>query len=224
MLQTHRGYVDFYKSLIPADALCFDVGANVGEISEALLHAGGRVVAFEPNPLVTPELWARCGHREGWSVVEAAVGSEGAITTLFAREAHNQTSLVSDWEGKVIGAFHVPVVTLDSAIRCFGLPAYIKIDVEGWELEVMNGLSRAIPLLSFEFHLSEAENEKTRSCLHRLSGLGAHLVNITAAETPAFHFQEWLTPDQFLGWFPDGLKGSFPGNYGDIYIKSRGEV
>ena len=197
------------------------MGANVGEMSEALLQAGGRVVAFEPNPLVAPELRARCGHREEWSIVEAAVGSEGAITTFYARKSHNQSSLAPDWEGRVARTFHVPVVTLDSAIRCFGTPAYCKIDVEGWELEVLNGLSRPIPLVSFEFHLSEQDNRTTVSCLQRLSQLGADRVNITTAETPAFHLEEWMTMEQFLEWFPDGLKGSFPGNYGDIFIKSR---
>ena len=50
--------VDFYRAILPPNALCFDVGANVGEKSEALLLAGARVVAFEPNPLVVPELTA----------------------------------------------------------------------------------------------------------------------------------------------------------------------
>ena len=223
MLRTHRGFVDFYKSLIPAGALCFDVGANVGEISEALLRAGGRVVAFEPNPLVTPELWARCGHRENWSLVEAAVGSEGAIITLYAREAHAVSSLDPAWEGKVIRTFHVPVVTLDSAIRCFGRPAFCKIDVEGWELEVLNGLSRAIPLVSFEFHLTEQGIKKALACTRRLAQLGATRVNIAAAEASAFHLKEWLNVDQFLGQFPYGFSPGLTSGYGDIYVESRVE-
>ena len=80
----------------------------------------------------------------------------------------------------------------------FGCPAYCKIDVEGWILEVLNGLSRAIPLVSFEFHLSGRDINKTVSCLQRLSRLGANLVNITAAETSAFYFEEWMTLQQFL--------------------------
>lgn len=224
MLRTHQAYVDFYKSLIPADALCFDVGANVGENSEALLRAGGRVVSFEPNPMVTSELRARRGHRENWSIVEAAVGSEGAMTTLYVREHYLMASLDPDWMGKVVGTVHVPVVTLDSAIRCFGRPDYCKIDVEGWELEVLNGLSRAIPLLSFEFHLTERDIGKTISCLQRLSHLGANLVNVTTAESSAFYFKEWMTPEQFLEWFPAGVNESFPGGYGDIFIKSHVEA
>ena len=214
--------MDFYKTLISADALCFDVGANVGEMSEALVRAGGRVVSFEPNPLVTPELRARFGHRESWSIVEAAVGSEGAITTLYAREAHATSGLDPDWEegNKVIRTFHVPVVTLDAAIRCFGCPAYCKIDVERWELEVLNGLSQTIPLVSFESHLSERDIKKPVSCLQRLSQLGANRVNITATEASAFHFKKWMTLEQFLGWFPAGMNAACSYGYGDIFVKS----
>jgi FkbM family methyltransferase len=152
--RAHVDDVTFFRSLLPAGALCFDIGANVGEKSEALLDAGVRVVAFEPNPMVIPELKARCGRSERWTYVPAAVGSEGAISTLYVCAQSGQTSLLRGWEGDVIGTCHVPVVTADAAVRAFGPPHYCKIDVEGWELEVLSGLSHRVPLLSFEFHLT----------------------------------------------------------------------
>lgn len=168
-LRAFQADIELYRSLLPPNALCFDVGANIGEKSEALLQAGARVVAFEPNPLVLPELRARCDHHKNWTVVEAALGSGAAIATLYARESHGQSSFTQDCGGKVIANYHVPVVTLDSAIECFGLPAYCKIDVEGWELEVLKGLTQSIPLVSFEFHLNDREIRKTISCLERLT-------------------------------------------------------
>lgn len=87
-LRAFRADIELYRSLIPRGALCFDVGANIGEKSEAMWEAGARVVAFEPNPLVLPELQARCGHRKNWSVVATALGSGAGITTLHARELH----------------------------------------------------------------------------------------------------------------------------------------
>jgi 16S rRNA A1518/A1519 N6-dimethyltransferase RsmA/KsgA/DIM1 with predicted DNA glycosylase/AP lyase activity len=51
---------NFYQSFINKGDLCFDVGANIGQKSEALLSIGARVVAIEPNPKVLPELEARC--------------------------------------------------------------------------------------------------------------------------------------------------------------------
>jgi FkbM family methyltransferase len=165
--QTFREDFELYRALLPAGALAFDVGANIGEKSEALLRTGARVVAFEPNRLVVPELRARCGAHEAWTLVEAALGSGPRVAILHARRSHGQSSLAKDWEdGQVIASFPVPVVTLDAAIECFGRADYCKIDVEGWELEVLNGLTQPINLISFEFHLDDKGVRNARSCLH----------------------------------------------------------
>lgn len=221
-LHAFQAGIKLYRSLLPPSALCFDVGANIDEKSEAMLQAGACVVAFEPNPLVLPELRARCGHHKNWTIVEAALGRGAAIATLYARELHGQSSLAQDWKGKIIANHHVPVVTLDSAIECFGPPAYCKIDVEGWELEVLRGLTHSIPLVSFEFHLNDPGIRNTISCLERLTQFGPSSVNITPAETAAFHFKEWVPLGQFVEWFPGDLKRSLPGGtYGDIFVRSN---
>ena len=213
--------IDLYRSLLPPDALCFDVGANIGHKSEVLLAAGARVVAFEPNPLVLPELRARCGHHQGWAWVAAAVGAEGGVAPLYARKSSGQSSLDANWAGQPIGTYYVPVVTLDAAIRAFGKPVYCKIDVEGWELEVLRGLNHSLELISFEFHLSDADIRKTQACLERLVDLGAVQANLTLMESSTLHFRDWVPVRELLASFPDGLHGSTPGLiYGDIYVRS----
>jgi FkbM family methyltransferase len=218
--------VDFYRSVLPPGALCFDVGANIGEKSEALLRGGARVVAFEPNRLVVPELRARCGTHRAWTLVETALGSGPGIATLHAQESHGQSSLATDWEdGKLIASFPVPVVTLDAAIDCFGLADYCKIDVEGWELEVLNGLSQPFNLISFEFRLDEKGARNSRFCLERLARFGPSWVNITPAERSTFLFEEWIPLDEFLNRFPENLIKSLPGNpYGDVFVRSVAPV
>jgi FkbM family methyltransferase len=215
------GDVEFYRSLLPAGALCFDVGANIGHKSEVLLLAGAQVVAFEPNPLVLPELRARCGHYKSWACVAAALGASGSIATLHARKSSGQSSLDPSWAGEPIGSYAVPVVTLDAAIHTFGRPLYCKIDVEGWELEVLRGLSQGVPLISFEFHLNDADARKTRACLERLLELGATVANLTPAERACFHFREWVPVAELLDGFPGDLPSSLPGlPYGDIYVRT----
>jgi len=212
--------VALYRALVPQGALCFDVGANIGEKSEAMLLAGARVVAFEPHPLVLGELGARCAPWPGWQVVRAAVGSRSAIATLHTRAAHGQSSLVEDWEGQATGRVDVPVVTLDAAIERFGLPHYCKIDVEGWELEVLRGLSHPLPLVSFEFHLGGRGVTDTRACLAVLDRQGPGEVNVTPAERAAFHWPRWMPLAEFLAWYPGDLPTTLPGNpYGDIYVR-----
>jgi FkbM family methyltransferase len=220
-LRAFLGDVDLYGALLAPGALCFDVGANIGEKSEALLRAGAaRVVAFEPNPVVLPELRARCGHWKNWTVVEAALGSAAGLATLYARRLHAQSSLLKDWQGSITGTYHVPVLTLDSAIQYFGRPFYCKIDVEGWELEVLRGLTQSLPLVSFEFHLNDQDIPKTAACLERLRGFGRSQVNISPAEASTFYLGEWERLERFLGWFPGDLKRSPAYHYGDIFVKS----
>jgi FkbM family methyltransferase len=225
----HKGFqedIELFRSLLPPRALSFDVGANVGDKSEALLRAGARVVAFEPNTLVVPELRARCGSQKNWSLVEAGLGSGPRIAILHAQEIHSQTSFSQSWDGgKIIASFPVPVVTLDAAIECFGLPDYCKIDVEGWEPEVLAGLTQLIPLISFEFHLGEEGVQKARSCLERLDKFGPSRLNITPAESSTFLFKDWIPLGEFLERFPENVIESLPGNpYGDMFVRSVAPV
>ncbi len=223
-LRDYKNDIRFYKSLLPTSALCFDVGANIGEKSEAMLKAGAHVVAFEPSPEALPELKARCGKRKNWTLVNTAVGSEGSIATLHATRDSGKSSLDRNWQktANIVGTYQVPVVTLDAAIKAFGNPFYCKIDVEGWELEVLKGLSQPIPLISFEFHLNEQGIARTVSCLERLLDWGTSYINITPAESASFYLTEWKSLEQFLEWFPDDLKQRLPRYpYGDIFIKNE---
>lgn len=209
-----------FRSLLPPGALCFDVGAYVGTKSEALLAAGAAVVAFEPNPLVLPELRARCGHHERWRLVTAAVGSRAGTGILHARRFPGLSGLSDQWPGHVLATFDVPIITLDAAMLAYGTPFYCKIDVEGWELEVLRGLTQALPLLSFEFHLDERDLAKTADCLERLARFGPSHVNLTHADTPAFLLPEWLPLQRFRSWFPGDLPRTLTHRrYGDIFVR-----
>ena len=216
--------VTFYRSILPRNALCFDIGANIGDKSEALLAAGvGRVVAFEPNPLVLSELRARCGHNPEWMLVEAAVGRNGGMQTFYAHRAHGQSSLLAEWGGEVVAKMQVRVTTLDAAIESFGIPHFCKIDVEGFEEEVLAGLSKSVPMISFEFHLNDEGVRRAQACLMRLGILtsGNAEVNVTAAETARFCFSGWRAIRDFMAWFPGDLRGSLQGDsYGDIFVRS----
>jgi len=218
-----RRDVALYRSLIAPGVLCFDVGANIGDKSEAMLEAGARVVAFEPNPSVVAELRARCGGRRDWTLIEAALGSRAAIARLHGFRFHGQASLHESWVGSVVETHNVPVVTLDAAIECFGRPDFCKIDVEGWEPEVLRGLSQPIRLLSFESHLSPAGIQRTQQCLELLRQFGPSLVNLTPAESANLHLPAWVPIDAFARWFPGDLRQTLPGlAYGDIIVRNTG--
>jgi FkbM family methyltransferase len=207
---------------LPPAALCFDVGANIGDKSEALLEAGARVIAFEPNPEVWPELIARCGAHPNWSLVRSALGSTAAVATLYRRKSSGESGFIEQWESVTVGAVDVPLITLDAAVRHFGTPQYCKIDVEGWELEVLSGLSVPLQLISFEFHLTDADLAKTHGCLERLGELGDFEANLTPAETLRFQWPQWVPLRSLLddSVLPEVFGRSIEGlEYGDVFVR-----
>src|SRR4051794_3847053 len=72
-----------FSKLVKAGDLCFDIGANIGQKSEALLQLGARVVAVEPQPQCASELKARCSGYPGFVAVEKAVGREPGHAKLY---------------------------------------------------------------------------------------------------------------------------------------------
>jgi len=157
----------FYRQFVSPGSLVFDVGANVGDYSRAFLDLGARVVAVEP----TPELAARLKNIRGLVVENCAVGDKPGTMQFFVSSASHMNSLVPDWTALAAdnpvqtSSIEVEGTTLDRLIEKHGMPDFIKIDVEGYELPVLRGLSSCPHCLSFEFH-SEAREEAI-ACISR---------------------------------------------------------
>jgi hypothetical protein len=91
----------------------------------------------------------------------------------------------------------VDATTIDRLIERFGLPALVKIDVEGAEPQVLDGLSCAVPVLSFEYlpGLLEAVERSTA----RLNTLGAYLFNWSSGESYRLAERAWLSAADLMG-------------------------
>jgi FkbM family methyltransferase len=148
----------FYGDLIRKQSLCFDIGANLGQRSEILYELGNRVVLVEPNANCKSTLEFLFSKNPDVVIVEKAVGSAEGEIEFHAHGTDSTASTDPDWDKKVFGSDRgqavqkVPITTMDALILQYGKPDFAKIDVEGFEVEVLRGLSHAIPLLSFEFH------------------------------------------------------------------------
>ncbi|MFQ4140770.1 FkbM family methyltransferase [Chlorogloeopsis sp. ULAP02] len=221
----YRQEVAFFSKLLEPDCLCFDVGANIGEKTEVLFRSGARVVAFEPQLDCMRKLEARCyNDRNKLYVCKKALGAEAGEAVLNVHEFRGQASLHENWgEGTLTQSLQVPVITLDHAITEFGKPSYCKIDVEGWELEVLKGLTQPIPLLSFEYHLNQKHDiDNALACLDYLSQFGDLSINITpSSRLNSFTYQKWMSLEKFLRFFPNGFQGHEEYSYGDIYIRTN---
>src|SRR5690606_31886866 len=152
----------YARFLAPGD-LAFDVGAHVGDRTASFRRLGARVVAVEPQPLCLGALRPLYGGDPQVALVEAACGAAPGTVRLHVNSANPTVSTASagfvaaaggaaGWEGQVWeAAIDVPATTLDALVAAHGRPAFTKIDVEGYEDEVLAGLSRPLPALSFEF-------------------------------------------------------------------------
>ena len=91
-----------------------------------------------------------------------------------------------EWDQQV----SVQVTTLDALIAEHGLPVFCKIDVEGFELEVLLGLSQPVPALSFEY--IPASIGVALGCIDRLEQLGRYEYNQSPGETHQLQAERWL--------------------------------
>jgi len=85
------------------------------------------------------------------------------------------------------------VITLNQLIEQYGLPHFCKIDVEGFEDQVLAGLSYPLPALSFEF--ISFEKKRARACIRRLQSLGAYRFNWSTGERLRLEALDWVDAD-----------------------------
>jgi FkbM family methyltransferase len=212
----------FYAQFIRPGCLVFDVGANLGNRSKIFLQLGAYVVAFEPQAYCSAFLSQMFEKDRRFRLVRKALGPTEGSAVLFTSDNHTASSLSKNWISATVssgrfassqwtGRQEVAVTTLDIAISTFGLPSFIKIDVEGFELEVLKGLSRPIETLSIEV---VPENlEKTCGCLQLLEDLEEFQFQFSFGESMQFALPEWISNAEIREW----LKGLPPGSFGDLY-------
>src|SRR6478735_2655 len=179
-LRRRRGQASrqrFYGAFVGAGDLVFDVGAHVGNRTAVFLELGARVVAVEPQEQCVAELRRSFARNERLTIVPHALAASEGTQRLFVSDASMLSSLSPEWiEGmQASGRFAefswdagpaVETITLDTLIAEHGLPRFCKIDVEGYEEQVLAGLSTAVPMLSLEFQPERLE--AAQGCVDRL--------------------------------------------------------
>lgn len=190
----------FYRDLVRPGDLCFDVGAHVGNRTRALVAAGARVVALEPQPAFHG-LLEMILPRRGVVLRREAVGARpGRLTLAVSRRHPTVSSLSPDWIERVRSSsgfgdvvwdrlVEVPVTTLDLLIAEHGVPAFVKIDVEGMEAEILAGLSQPLPLVAVEY--LPAAMEVAYASIARLESLGRHAYSRVEGERHGFVHDVW---------------------------------
>jgi FkbM family methyltransferase len=170
-LNPEAGLMDHLYSFMPVPT-ALDVGANRGDVSRELLDAGYQVYAFEPHPVVFEELRGRLNSNKNCVLYDFAVGpADGRMDLHFAEDTsaegkYGDTSLYSTLaphampdDLQFVKSVNVPVRSLASLAREGRIPEQVgllKIDTEGFDLEVMRGMGELRPLVvAAEFWASD---------------------------------------------------------------------
>ncbi len=215
-----------YRQFAGPGDLVFDIGAHVGGRIWAFRALHCRVVAIEPQDIFFRFLRWLYGRSGDVTIESCALGAQtGDGKMLVSRGNPTLSSLSSDWVDAAADADgfrhvdwddeqSVSIETLDALIARHGMPQFCKIDVEGFEYEVLRGLSRPIPALSFEF--LTAQRGVAVKCIEHLAGLGPYVFNISYGEKSALVKSDWCAASDIvrhLENLPDGVSS------GDVYAR-----
>jgi FkbM family methyltransferase len=171
---------------LPQGGVMVDVGANVGYMTmlgARRVGPAGRVLAIEPNPYMVEAMrrhldkngisnvsivQAGCSRAKGSFPLYLSPDRNPGMTSLSAKNAHSQRSI------------QVDVVPLDELVAEFNPPSLdvLKIDVEGAELQVLQGAKetlrrfRPVILMELDPRLLSSFGTKPEQILELLAGLG----------------------------------------------------
>ena len=213
-----------YGRFVGRGDLVFDIGAHVGDRVASFRRLGARMVAVEPQPAMVKVLKLFYGRDADVAIEAVAVGrSTGTISLMInannptvsttSREFVNAARGAPGWEAQHWSrSIQVPVTTLDSLIDKYGTPDFIKIDVEGFEEDALQGLAHAVKALSFEF--TTIQRDVALACIERCITLGYARFNAALGESQTFVNADWVGGKEIARWLA-GLPHS--ANSGDIY-------
>ncbi len=212
--------------------MVFDIGANMGSMTEIFLSLGARVVAVEPQDKCMGKLKGKYGGNQKVVLLQKAVSDSIGKDTLMISDSHTISSMSKNWTDNLKSgdiffgktsvfewqkSREVETVTLDELIKKYGKPVFCKIDVEGYEYKVLKGLTRPLDSISFEFTPTKEFIHAAVNIVKHLSTMGRFEFNYSLGESVKLMLADWVGSEEFekiLGQLPERVSIC-----GDIYAR-----
>jgi FkbM family methyltransferase len=189
--------LSLFSRFVSRGDLCIDVGANVGDVTQMFLELGARVIAVEPQRENIAILQRRFHNNAAVTIVPKGLAASPGEQELLVCSSGDCSSMDPEFVARVSASGRLPaseyrwdsrqtveVTTLDLLIRQFGQPAFVKVDVEGFEYEVIRSLVAPVRALSIEF--TPERFPPTFRCIEHLASLGDVEFNYTIGRSMKF--------------------------------------
>jgi FkbM family methyltransferase len=180
----------FFKTYIKPEDVVLDVGANIGyftRILSAIVGSKGRVHAFEPMPSAIRLLKKNTETLDNVTLHEVALSNKEGTSDFFITKYGDVSSFGRDTHSASAKLISVKTDTIDNIIKEEIRIDLIKIDVEGYEYEVLMGAMETIrmkrPLLYFEYVDRYTQDR------------GITIENFRSLLKPLGYSLGWISPD-----------------------------
>ncbi|MDI6049171.1 MAG: FkbM family methyltransferase [Flavobacterium sp.] len=219
---------DFYSQFLKPGSVFFDIGANYGNRIEPLINDNVKIIAIEPQIECVRYLRKKYGKKI--TILQNGVGEEIKTQLMYiSTNANILSSFSKDWidSTKNSGRFkkinwnktrEIEMITLDYLIMTYGKPDFIKIDVEGFELQVLKGLTQNVNVLSLEYTVPERKDALI-DCLLYLNNLSSSNVsfNYCITENTEFVLPQWVDFNEMI--ILVNTDTFLNTQFGDVYVK-----
>ena len=195
--------IEFHKNFLSRDKLIFDLGANKGDTAHVFSNFTKKIILYEPEENLAENLKLRFRKYKSIFINETLVTDKVGETNFYSVSGDQAySSILSNYhksfdhlnKNEVIVKKKI-TTNLNTEIKKYGLPFYIKIDCEGAEKLILKNLDYKVSIISFEVNLPSFLNDALNIIDYFKNKFDSSF-NIRGNEECFFTFKENTTSDE----------------------------